>query len=101
MEHNDDRLFEPMDQEPEVLLPIFEEPAEEEAAPEMTGEQEFFTASPSDVWVEPAAEDEHAFGYIRTLATRFWHVPQVEQVAAWSLDLPGIDIDAALEAALG
>ena len=64
MEHNDDRLFEPMDQEPEVLLPIFDEPAEEETAPQMTEEQtadeeqEFFTASPSDVWVETATEDE-------------------------------------------
>ena len=50
---------------------------------------------------EPAPEDEHAFGFVRTLATRFWHVPQIERVAAWSLDFPDVDIDAALEAALG
>ena len=50
---------------------------------------------------EPAPEDDHIFGYVRTLATRFWCVPQIEQVAAWCLDFPDVDIDAALEAALG
>ena len=45
--------------------------------------------------------DDHAFGYLRTLATEFWHVPQVERVAAWGLDGPGANIDALLEAALG
>lgn len=45
--------------------------------------------------------DDHAFGYVRTLAERFWHVPQVELVAAWGLDVVGADVDALLEAALG
>ncbi len=48
--------------------------------------------------VEP--QDDHAFGYVRTLAERFWHIPQVEQVAAWGLDAPGADVDALLAAAL-
>ena len=43
--------------------------------------------------------DDHAFGYVRTLAQRFWHIPQVECVAAWGLDGPGADVDALLEAA--
>ena len=45
--------------------------------------------------------DDHAFGYVRTLAKRFWDIPQVDCVAAWGLDGPGADIDALLEAALG
>lgn len=44
--------------------------------------------------------DDHAFGYVRTLATRFWHVPQVDCVAAWGLDGPGADVDALLAQAL-
>lgn len=50
---------------------------------------------------EPAPEDEHAFGFVRTLATRFWEIPEIKLVAAWGLDLPDVDIDAALEAAVG
>ena len=51
----------------------------------------------------PAMEplDDHAFGYVRTLAERFWHIPQVALVAAWGLDVYGADVDALLEAALG
>ena len=45
------------------------------------------------------AQDDHAFGYVRTLATRFWHIPQVDCVAAWGLDGPGADVDALLAAA--
>ena len=44
--------------------------------------------------------DDHAFGYVRTLAERFWHVPEVRCVAAWSLDTLGADVDALLAAAL-
>lgn len=44
--------------------------------------------------------DDHAFGYVRTLAERFWYIPQVERVAAWSLDGPGADVEALLAAAL-
>lgn len=50
---------------------------------------------------EVAPEDDHAFGYVRTLATQFWKVPQVESVAAWGLDGPGADVDSLLHAALG
>ena len=50
----------------------------------------------------PAMEptDDHAFGYVRTLAERFWHVPEIDLVAAWWLDGPDADVDALLEAAL-
>lgn len=44
--------------------------------------------------------DDHAFGYVRTLAERFWYIPCVEHVAAWGLDAPGADVDALLSAAL-
>lgn len=47
-----------------------------------------------------AAEDDHAFGYVRTLAQRFWAVPRVDCIAAWGLDGPGADIDALLSEAL-
>lgn len=47
------------------------------------------------------ALDNHAFGYVRTLATQFWHVPHVDCVAAWGLDAPGADIEALLAKALG
>lgn len=50
---------------------------------------------------EPDPCDDHAFGYVRTLAERFWHVPQIDLVAAWGLDGPGANVDALLEAALG
>lgn len=48
----------------------------------------------------PQLEDDHAFGYIRTLAMRFWGIPQVDLVAGWSLDTYGADVDAILAAAL-
>lgn len=48
--------------------------------------------------VEPL--DDHAFGYVRTLAKRFWHVPEICRVAAWGLDGPQADVDALLEEAL-
>ncbi len=44
--------------------------------------------------------DDHAFGYVRTLAQRFWHVPTIDCVAAWGLDSPEADVDALLCAAL-
>lgn len=44
--------------------------------------------------------DDHAFGKVRTLATRFWHIPQIEYVAAWGLDGPGADVEALLADAL-
>ncbi|MBR3312755.1 MAG: NAD(P)H-dependent oxidoreductase [Atopobiaceae bacterium] len=44
--------------------------------------------------------DDHCFGYVRTLARQFWHVPQVECVAAWGLSAPGTDVDALLAQAL-
>ena len=45
------------------------------------------------------ASDDHAFGYVRTLARRFWHIPQVECIMAQGLDAPGANVDALLVAA--
>lgn len=50
--------------------------------------------------LEPQPEDDHAFGYIRTLARRFWHIPQVDLVAGWGLDVYGADVEAILADAL-
>ncbi len=44
--------------------------------------------------------DDHAWGYVRTLATRFWGVAQPDSVIAWSVDMIGADVDALLAAAL-
>ena len=44
--------------------------------------------------------DDHCFGYVRTLARQFWHVPQVDCVAAWGLSAPGADVGALLAQAL-
>lgn len=49
---------------------------------------------------EVDALDDHAFGYLRTLATRFWHIPEIACVAAWGLDGPDADVDALLGDAL-
>ena len=46
------------------------------------------------------AADDHSFGYVRTLAQRFWHVSQVTCVSAWGVDAPGADVEALLCAAL-
>lgn len=48
----------------------------------------------------PAVADDHAFGYVATLAREFWHIPEIIYVAAWSLDGPDADIDALLSDAL-
>lgn len=45
-------------------------------------------------------EDDHAFGYIRTLSRQFWHMPELVCVKAEGLDIDGSDVDALLEAAL-
>ena len=50
--------------------------------------------------IAPAPEDDHAFGYVRTLARRFWHIPQVDLVACWGMDAPGTDVDALIANAL-
>lgn len=36
---------------------------------------------------EPEPLDDHAFGYIRTLAQCFWHIPQLDEVANWCMDM--------------
>jgi len=46
-------------------------------------------------------QDDHAFGYVQTLANRFWHIPRVDLVAAWSVDIDGANVSALLEEALG
>ena len=48
----------------------------------------------------PQGSDDHAFGYVHTLAREFWHVPQVELVAAWGLDGPNANVDELLHEAL-
>ena len=48
-----------------------------------------------------APQDDHSFGYVRTLAERFWYTPRVELVAAWGLDGLDVDVDALLAEALG
>ena len=60
MDYSDDRQLDPHISESDETLPIPEEPVTE---PEDTawhglgaGQQEFFTASPSDAWVEPEPE---------------------------------------------
>ena len=58
-----------------------------------------FVTTAGGYQMEP--QDDHAFGYIRTLAERFWHIPRVDMVAAWGMDVPGEDADKLLEAALG
>lgn len=45
--------------------------------------------------------DDHSYGYVRTLAKRFWHIPQISCVAVWGLDGPGADVDALLNEAVG
>ena len=45
--------------------------------------------------------DDHAFGYVRTLAQRFWHIDDVRCVAAWGVDGFGADVDRLLLQALG
>lgn len=57
-----------------------------------------FVTTAGGAEVDP--QDDHAFGYLRTLAKRFWFIPQIERVAAWGLDGPDADVDALLEAAL-
>ena len=37
--------------------------------------------------------DDHAFGCVRTLAQRFWHIDDVRCVAAWGLDGPSANVD--------
>lgn len=58
-----------------------------------------FVTTAGGAQVSPS--DDHAFGYVRTLAERFWHIPRIECVAAWGLDGPGADVDALLHTALG
>ena len=82
MEHNDELNFDPAEQD----LPVSEEPVFDTPAPEPedtswhgtgAGQQEFFTASPSDAWVEPEPQPEpvpeHQPVYERT------YTPQPEE----------------------
>lgn len=48
----------------------------------------------------PEPADDHIFGYVRTLAQRFWHIPQVDLVAGWGMDMIGANVDAILAEAL-
>ena len=50
---------------------------------------------------EPDELDDHAFGYVRTLSTRFWHIPDVRCIAAWSADASSTSVDAVLREILG
>lgn len=44
-------------------------------------------------------ENDHAFGYIKTLAENFWHIPKIAYYKADGLDIEGADVDAALKGA--
>lgn len=44
-------------------------------------------------------EEDHAFGYVKYLAEKFWEIPTVECVAAEGLDIFGNDTEAVLRAA--
>lgn len=57
-----------------------------------------FVTTAGGAEVEP--QDDHAFGYLRTLGERFWFIPHIERVAAWGLDGPDADVDSLLEQAL-
>ena len=58
-----------------------------------------FVTTAGGAQVSPS--DDHAFGYVRTLAERFWHIPRIECVAAWGLDGPEADVGDLLRKALG
>lgn len=49
---------------------------------------------------QPELADDHAFGYVRTLAQRFWHIPQIDVVAGWGIDMPNANVGAMLADAL-
>lgn len=38
-------------------------------------------------------ENDHAFGYIKTLAKEFWKIPEIEYIKAEGLDVFGIDVE--------
>ena len=48
----------------------------------------------------PIVSDEYGFGYIKTLATAFYNIPDVSQVKAEGLDIVGANVDEILAAAL-
>lgn len=45
-------------------------------------------------------EEDHAFGYIKSLAESFWHIPDVRQIKAEGLDIWGTDVEAELQKAI-
>lgn len=44
--------------------------------------------------------EDHAFGYIRTLAESFWHIPKIRCIQVDGLDLAGTDPEAKLAEAI-
>ena len=48
----------------------------------------------------PEAQDDHAFGYLKTLASVFWHIPEVTKIVASGLDAAGNDVETLLVSAL-
>lgn len=46
------------------------------------------------------ASNDHAFGYVRTLAQVFWHIPRIDNITVESLDAPGADAELLLRRAL-
>lgn len=45
-------------------------------------------------------EEDHGFGYIRSLAEIFWRIPDIRYYKAEGLDILGVDVEAALDHAL-
>lgn len=44
--------------------------------------------------------NDHAFGYVRTLAQVFWHIPRIDNITVESLDAPGVNVELLLRQAL-
>ena len=45
-------------------------------------------------------EEDHGFGYIRSLAEIFWRIPDIRYYKAEGLDILGVDVETALDHAL-
>lgn len=45
--------------------------------------------------------DDHAFGYLKTLSDKFWHIPELKYIKAEGLDAEDADVSALLAEALG
>jgi len=44
--------------------------------------------------------NDHAFGYVRTLAQVFWHIPHINKIMVEALDAPDANVERLLQGAL-